>query len=271
MISIHKATLWIKPCLIYLLFKMNKLNVSILEKIKYADLLFLASTAFKENQYYEKLLLKVAELQELRIRETANKRKIKVAFLFSDSSSIWAFDDVYFPLKNSINFEPYVVIPLYRTKDEVAKRNAIQYFKEKNIRHYVVKEDKNAKWGKRRLPDIVISQVPYIYSNWQKNFCVENLPCSCMTMFVPYSFWVAGKLDIGFKERGYLKKFTKVFAPSKMHMNFFKNELGISDRRLFFSGYPKCDTYYRGKNEYQMKEFFWGGGRKHILYMHLGW
>ncbi len=266
MINTYKVTSWIKPWIIYLLFKMNKLRVSILEKIKYEDLIFLSSTVFKESNDYEKLMLKIVELQEIRIKEEANKRKIKVAFLFADSSSFWAFDDVYFSLKNSIYFEPYVVVPLYRTKDKVAKRDAILYFRKKGIRHYVVKEEKDAKWEKRILPDIVVSQVPYVYSNWQKNFCVENLPCSCMTMFVPYSFWVAEKLDIGFRERGYLKKFGKIFAPSKMHMHFFKNKLGISDSRLFYSGYPKCDTYYREKNGIS-DERIWGGGEKvHIIY-----
>lgn len=239
----------IKPWIIYGLFKTNRLNVKFLDKINFRDLIFL-SEKIKNQKEYEQLMLKIIELQKEKLKIKVKKRKIKIGFIV-DSSSLWGCDDIYRKLENNVNCVPYVIIPLRGLEEQrkIMKQDAVSYFKKKNIKYYVVKEIKDARWGKK-LPDILISQLPYEEAYWQENFCLENMPCSCMSMFIPYTFWISRIVDESFLHRKNMRIFSKIFAPSKEHMVFFEKcvEGGIDRKRLFFSGYPKCDSYYNENN-----------------------
>lgn len=256
-----------KSWIIYFLFKINKLNVNLLDIINYSDLIFL-SEKIKNYQEYQNLILKIVELQEKNLKAKARKRRIKIGFIV-DSSSLWGCDDIYNKLENIANCEPYVIIPL-RSQDKkmrIVKRKTIYYFKKKKIKYYIVKEIKDARWGKK-LPDILFSQVPYEGLFLQENFCLENIPCSCMQMFIPYTFWIARMIDESFINNKNMRIFSKIFAPSKEHMIFFEKSVkgGIDKRRLFYSGYPKCDSYYN-KNNIDINEIWKNGkDKKRIVY-----
>ncbi len=82
-----------KSWIIYFLFKINKLNVNLLDIINYSDLIFL-SEKIKNYQEYQNLILKIVELQEKNLKAKARKRRIKIGFIV-DSSSLWGCDDIY--------------------------------------------------------------------------------------------------------------------------------------------------------------------------------
>lgn len=267
-----RIRLKVKSFIIYILFKTNKLTPKLLDKINFENLIFL-SKKIKNHSEYERLILRIVELQERLIKEKAKNRKIKIGFI-GDSSNVWGFDDVYKILEDKNRYIPYVIIPLRvgSSKQEedmkILKQEAVCYFKNKKMKYYVVKEKKKAQWG-NKLPDILLSQVPYYEPYYQKNFCIENMPCSCMQMFVPYTFWIAKMVDASFAHSAYMKIYSKIFAPSKIHMEFMKKIAGggIDEKRLFYSGYPKLDSYYKEKVNSDIDSIWKNGkNKKRIIY-----
>jgi len=261
----------VKPWIIYFLFKAGKLDIRILNKITYENLIFLSK---RNLEKYENLMLKIVELQEELIKKR-KKEKLKVGFIVT-TSSMWGLEGVYRALENNSCYEPYVIVLLrdLETKTEelkeqfqIMKRDAIFYLKKKKIRFYVVKEKKDARWGKK-LPDILFVQEPGDEEYLQKKFRMENIPCTCMSIFVPYSFWVMKSIDDTYVSRKYMKKFSKIFAPSKVHMRYFEKNAGIDRKRLFYSGYPKCDVYYEKSGDIEDNPIWKDGGirKAHIVY-----
>lgn len=266
----RKMATKIRALIIFSLFKIDKLSVSLLKKVYFRDLIYL-SNHIKNHQEYEELMLKIIELQKLNLKEKAQKGKIKVGFLV-DSSSVWGFGDVYNALAvDSAHYEPYVIIPLMlvnkeiKKESQILKRDTIRYFKKAKIKYYIVKEKRKANWG-GLLPDILLSQVPYPERYYQDNFCLENIPCISMQMFVPYSFWIA-LVDYSFCF-GNTKICSKIFLPSKIHVDILKSSGNIDSKRLFYSGYPKCDSYYHKENPIVGVDKIWknGNNKAHIIY-----
>lgn len=89
-----------------------------------------------------------------------------------------------------------------------------------------------------------------------------------MQMFVPYTFWIAQMLDADFFSSNYVKICSEIFLPSRIHVNLLKRGSGIDDKRLFYSGYPKCDSYYNKKNQMINIDKIWknGNNKAHIIY-----
>ena len=262
----------IYPWVIYFLYRIGKLNVKLLDKMQYGDLIFLSK---KHQIDYENLMLKIVELQEKYLKEVWEKRKIKVGFI-ATTSSMWGLDGVYKALDNNEKYEPYIIILLrdLETKSKelkkefhIMKQDTIRFFKQKRMRCYIVKEKKEAQW-ENKLPDILFVQEPGDEEYLQQNFRLENVPCSCMSIFVPYTFWIMRSIDNVYVSRRYMQKFSKIFAPSKAHMDFFENNAGVNRKHLFYSGYPKCDSYYDEQNDIDINAIWKDGGKKkaHIIY-----
>ena len=261
-----------KLWLISLLYKADLLNVNFLDKICYGDLIAMSKRMILSRSELEKLMIKIAELQELAIKEKSKKRKIKVGFM-AESSSFFGLGEVYQALLDDSHFEPYIIVPLQvHTEEEqnkqfrIMRQDAVQYFREHKMKCYAVKEKEDAEWGDK-LPDILLAQVPYNRLYLEKNFWLENVPCSCMTMYVPYSFWIQKELDAEYIATGFAFKFSKIFAPSKVHKSFFEKRVGVSGKRLSYAGYPKLDTYYKASEDIDVAQIWKGGKNKvHIIY-----
>ena len=255
-------------------FKNNKLNEKILDKITFLDLIYLSNCVMKKSEY-EKLISKIIELQEKRIKNKVREgQKLKIAFL-CDLSSIWAFDKMIEQLRKEKRIELYAIVPLIAPVEGEEKtsslfhakhnKDVIEFLKKKKLKFYVVKEKEDAKWG-NKLPDILFSQRPYEGLYMQENFNLHNIHVSCMQMFVPYSFWVDKTSDIIFAT-DYMKIYSKIFCPSKVHMDYFQNTVEIDNTRLLFSGYPKVDCYYSNQSVKE-SDAIWkhGKGKIHIIY-----
>lgn len=250
----------------------NKLDEKILERITFQELIYLSNYVL-DNEQYERVMGKIIALQEERIKKKVKMgEQLKVAFL-CDSSSVWGYDKIIEKLKQEEKIELYAIVPLLKRAQEdnsdidfnkKYKSDIVQFLKKKGIKFYVVKEKEDAKWG-NKLPDILFSQKPYEELYMQNNFNLHNMSCSCMQMFIPYSFWVDKVSDIIFATN-YMKIFSKIFAPSKVHMDYFTKIVRIDKKRIVYSGYPKVDCYYSAENKDENVIWKNGEGKRHIIY-----
>jgi hypothetical protein len=202
----------------------------------------------KGSKFYDRRLIrkiiKVRELQNIRIEELKNSYKVKVGFMMV-SSSTWKYDAVYQKFEKAGRYKPKVVIIPLITKGREYCEDELKLSESlcvKNGYNYVLPMDKNGKWTDIKIslkPDLVFFSNPNALS--LPIYHIENFK-DCLTIYLPYSIRVDN-----LSEYSYNSKFSSLvwrnYYETKLHFEIAKHYSRIKAENVKVSGHPVIDTF----------------------------
>lgn len=255
----------------------HKLKKYIPKKIYTMILWILFDRDIKQLCRHRKMVKKADEINEKNCKRIAEKKKIRIAFLFG-SSSYWTGDTLFELFRADKRFEPYViVVPFFNGTDASVYheyKRTVKFFYEKNIKVIGTAKDKSMKKNKNYKecgsPDIVFVANPYV-TNYPKEWKPSHLPISVLSFYIPYGFLLADIPNSQFNNKESHHLFWKIFCETEITKKMFKKYSEIGDRNVVFSGYPKMDIFYDDKevdNDTDVKKDIWKGKKdaKRIIF-----
>ncbi len=244
------------------------LMTNVFSELTYSYLACLAELLSKDD--YNELMTRIFKMTVENIRR---KDKIKVGFYFFQSSH-WCGDDLYNLFAQDERFEPTIFIPKDRW-NEYERNDFLNDSKKFKARGFNVVEMKNASLDIPKQ-DIVFRVNPYPEGPMPA-FCLANLKVKeTLPVYIPYSFVLSPGLN-------YLFLYNiswKMFFPSAMSLEKYREKNKFGMPRGIYSGYPKLDVFFKKDVEFKFdwkmarpdaKKIIWaphwsidtmGGGRR---------
>ncbi|MBQ4403068.1 MAG: CDP-glycerol glycerophosphotransferase family protein [Selenomonadaceae bacterium] len=208
---------------------------------------------------YNALMARVFEKSVEMIRR---KNKIKVGFVLYDSS-MWCGDDLYNFFAADERFEPTIFLCLRTDKstDELVQKDflhGVEQFKTRGLNVTAI-ADKNFS-----LPaqDVLIFLTPYL-EVLPRAFQADELTAKTLVTYIPYAFDTA-QYDIS--DSPVFRVHWKLFAPSVLTLKMFDSLCKIGMPRGIYSGYPKLDSFYGKKDEFNFNWKMTRPDAKKIIY-----
>ncbi len=212
--------------------------------IRYQYFRKLASIIPKDE--YNELMEKIFAVSINMIRR---KKKIKVGFLIENSAN-WCGDKLYNYFVNDKRFEPTIFLCMRENhrNEEIEQEflDGIEQFKSRGL-NVVGLDGRDANVPRQ---DIMFFLKPYLGSYPIDAVQFSKLKPKTLIAYIPYGFNVADWNT--FNEPIPLVAW-KIFLESLINVDLFKKKSVIGAPRVFYSGYPRLDTFFEEKPNFEWK------------------
>lgn len=202
-------------------------------------------------------------LHLIKCRCCVKYRKLRVAFLITESEKWTSHASIYEAMKNSEHFEPFVLLTYFKDQveqvspEEHMKKN-IKFLEERGIKYYKAYERGFFYKLKEFKPDIIFYQQPWAITSIQS---VLNASKNSLVCYNPYCFHsLKAYVDYLYGFHGYVWKY---FVESTLHKKDYEKRYGA--KNIVATGSPKIDCY-KFLNKEIMNSLWKSKDKKRIIY-----
>ena len=209
----------------------------------------------KDNALYKKYLVLS---QKIALNQMRKNKPIKVAFQTALLQT-WIGDDILKLFNSDNRFDVTVVLTWQKNTEK--ERELLQL--KEHFKGFDVKVRLADGTVKPKDFDIIFFTTPYIEA--LENFSWKSIPLNTLVCYIPYGFLLA---DI---QKTQFNLFVhnivwKNYVTAKDYVELSEKYCDIGSHGVVYSGYPKMDAVYQGKEEYSKWKKADNIGIKKIIY-----
>lgn len=201
------------------------------------------------------------KLKEIDLKnKIKNGKKVRVCFLLDEISKLY-FESIYYEMKNTEFFEPFIYFISYNSKlfndNTVYQKKYIkdyEYLKSKNYDIKMGIDFKNSHLIplENFSPDIVFYSCPYLnYDNTELTNLFLNI--NYLTCYITYSLNNINIYDYNYNNK-YINTSWKNFVTTKIDYYEFIDYSVHYGFNCVLSGYPKFDSYMEDLTKYKLPQ-----------------